>query len=420
MTATPIDVCVITETSSWGGTEVHTAEMINALLSRRHRVCLVSIGHQVYDRVVFSDEQRLWRVQWDAPTRWQSHLVGHWARLLRPLPRDACIFAKGCLGLGTLALDIALQSHFKRVTIIEHSLAQSWPRPRWGRHCGGVLPGLGARWYLALPYHVLRLRLAPKIVCVSKAIRQRLLQSYLCPARKAEVLHNAVDVERFSYSEHYRKSGREGWGVTSDEVTVFGAVGNLDFRKGFDVAIDAVALLARRVPADRFRLVIVGDGPLREQLAEQVRARGLDGCVRLAGPTVAPWQVYPAFDFSLLASRSEGLPLTLLEAMACERIPVASAVGGVPEVISHPSLGILVPPGDPHALADAMHRVIGWPAEERVAAAARVRRHVVEHFNHRSWRDAVVGLVEPGPQPVGAGSRVRPRATARGCNRTVT
>src|SRR5437763_1919044 len=106
MTAPPIDVCVVTETARWGGTEVHTAGVVEALLARWHRVWLVSVGHDVYDRAAFSDEQRVRRVRWAAPTRWQRHRVGHWAGLLRSLPRGAGLLVKGCFGLGSLALDL--------------------------------------------------------------------------------------------------------------------------------------------------------------------------------------------------------------------------------------------------------------------------------------------------------------------------
>jgi len=165
-------------------------------------------------------------------------------------------------------------------------------------------------------------------------------------------------------------------------------VGRLDPVKALDVLLDACRVL--RDGEQEFEVNLVGEGPMRELLTAKARRLGLGDRIHFWGPLplnqLPDW--YRAADVFVLPSRSEGVPNVLLEALACRTPFVATRVGGVPEV-APPTLGQLVPPGDPIALAAALRiELTGsprdpglWPAPKHrataVAEAAEFLQEVV-------------------------------------------
>jgi glycosyltransferase involved in cell wall biosynthesis len=120
--------------------------------------------------------------------------------------------------------------------------------------------------------------------------------------------------------------------------------------------------------------LIVGDGPDRAQVEAEIRRLGLAERVELAGERDDVPQLLAASDVFVLASRSEGLPVSVLEAMAAELPVAASAVGGLAELVDDGETGILVPAGDEVALAEALRRLVADPELRRkLGAAGRAR-----------------------------------------------
>jgi glycosyltransferase involved in cell wall biosynthesis len=142
--------------------------------------------------------------------------------------------------------------------------------------------------------------------------------------------------------------------------------------KGHETALHAV----RQVAAKRsgFRLVMFGDGLERGRVETLRDELGLAASIVFAGRRPDAAAYLPGFDFLLLASTQEGLPNAVMEAMACGVPPLATAVGGVPELVGHEESGLLVPPSDPDSLADAIVWMIDHPNERRrMGEAARAR-----------------------------------------------
>ncbi|HEY7739917.1 MAG TPA: glycosyltransferase [Steroidobacteraceae bacterium] len=216
------------------------------------------------------------------------------------------------------------------------------------------------------------------MVAVSEALRDAMVARGLPPG-KITVLRNGVDLERFRPLD--RDAARAPLGLSGPVLL---AVGNLVPEKGHDLAIRALA----RLPAAR--LVIIGAGPQQANLEQLAAALGVTDRVRWVAPVPQDLLVryYSAADLCLLSSSREGMPNVLLESLACGTPVVASAVGGVPEIVTAPAAGSVVAQRTPEALAAACAGLLRAPPER-----AAVRRHA-ERFG---WEDPVrqqVSLLE--------------------------
>lgn len=222
---------------------------------------------------------------------------------------------------------------------------------------------IGSRRDLVLPgrspaRHTLQrvaYRAAHKVVANSRAAAAQLLAEAVPPSRIV-VIPNGIDVSRYPAA------------LARTPRRVVTTVANLRAEKGHDVLIAAVALVARGRPDAIFQ--IVGAGPMREALERQAREARVESMVRFLGHREDVPQVLDSSDVFVLPSRSEAFPNGVIEAMAAGLPVVASDVGGIPELITHEQNGLLVPPGDPQALASAILRVINTPAEAATLAAA--------------------------------------------------
>lgn len=210
---------------------------------------------------------------------------------------------------------------------------------------GFVANDLKLRIYIRLDKYVLQL--SRVVIAVSEGIRAELTKSGIRDSR-ITVIPNAVAPScGEAETQIRRQEKRRALAFAQDELVV-GYMGRLSEEKGLTYLLEAVAEL--RDAAVRVKLLVVGDGPERAALEQQVKARGLENMVIFAGfqTDIESW--YPAFDIFTLPSLTEGTPLALLEAMAVGVPVIASAVGGVPKVVTDGVNGLLVPPGNPSAI----------------------------------------------------------------------
>ena len=179
-------------------------------------------------------------------------------------------------------------------------------------------------------------------------------------AARTEVLVHGIDLEAVR-SQADRVGIRHELGLTSDEV-VFGTVANLRAQKDYPNLLAAARLLLDR--GVRMRILAVGQGPLETEIRSEHARLGLEPILQIMGERADAVRVMSACDAFVLASNNEGLPVALMEALALGLPAVATAVGGVPEAINADN-GILVPPRDPVALADAMDALANDPERRR-------------------------------------------------------
>lgn len=168
------------------------------------------------------------------------------------------------------------------------------------------------------------------------------------------------------------------WGVSlSKDAPVVGMVSRLSVVKDPETLIRAIALMKRKIPT--VQLVFAGTGELEETMHGWIEEVGLQGCVHLLGLRRDVANILHAVDVFVLSSHSEGMSLAILEAMSAARPIVATDVGGNSLLLNGGQCGILVPPRDPHALAEAILELL-TNREKAQQLARNARKRFLEHF----------------------------------------
>jgi glycosyltransferase involved in cell wall biosynthesis len=248
----------------------------------------------------------------------------------------------------------------------------------WASRLAGVQHVItmhGSRYYAARLRRRLALRTAIAIsgqtIAVSNPLADQISQDLHVRRSRIGTILNGVRPVHAA-----RTTLREELGLgPGDRLMV--SVGNLYPVKGHRHLIDAMALLADRHPT--LHLAISGRGDLADALSSHARSRGLFGRVHLLGLRSDVPAVLQAADVFVLPSLSEGLPLALLEAMFAGRPIVATDVGDVSVALAQGDAGVLVEPGDPAALADALHALLNDRTRARKLGERAKRRAAAEY-----------------------------------------
>ena len=239
----------------------------------------------------------------------------------------------------------------------------------------------GARQPVALD----RMGWVDAFVTVSDDARRIVLESAGGNPARVRTIVNGVDTKLYRRADPaLRASVRQGLGIP-DDAFVFGIVARLSAAKDHATLFRAFASLAR--DNARVRLVVVGDGELRAELENLVREFKMERHIVMAGSRENIHELVGAFDCFVLSSYTEGLAMTLLEAMAAELPIVATSVGGNAEVVVDGDTGIVVPPRDATQLADTMRWMTAHPEEAR-AMGARGRDRAAGRFSIEAMVDA--------------------------------
>jgi glycosyltransferase involved in cell wall biosynthesis len=213
-------------------------------------------------------------------------------------------------------------------------------------------------------------RLATRYVAVSAADRERMVRIEGVNRDKVTVIPATVHIPSLAAAPHGDLRAELGLAPGTPLIAV---VAVLRPQKALTVLLEAHALVLDRIPGAH--LVIAGDGECRQELEQRTRELGLGDRVHFLGPRGDVDSILAAADIAALSSDFEGTPLFIAECMANHTPVVATAVGGVPEVIEDGRTGLLAPPRDPAALAAGLTRLLADPGErERIADEAYRRR----------------------------------------------
>jgi glycosyltransferase involved in cell wall biosynthesis len=220
-------------------------------------------------------------------------------------------------------------------------------------------------------------------ICSSDAIRQMLLSDGV-PAARAVTVHEGIDLEHVAAAPP-ASLHEDLW--LPHHAPIVGNVAALVPHKGQRHLVEAAALVVRRVPDARF--VIAGEGELRASLERQIKDRGLEKHVLLAGFRPDVLSVIKSFEIFVMSSVTEGLGTSLLDAMACGKPIVATRAGGIPEAVTDGETGFLVPPRDHEAMAAAIVRLLQDPALRARMGAAGLARAKTDFSAERMVRQTL-------------------------------
>jgi glycosyltransferase involved in cell wall biosynthesis len=346
-----------TNTTVWGGVEEHICGMLRNFSRksfRAHLVCDPTIYKRFRDAI--PDHIDITPLAFSSP----RHVVAA-IRFATLLVREQVQIVHSHMFWSSLfASPIAWMC---RVPIIIETLhgTEAW-RTGWKANC--KLDRASTRF-------------VSKYVAVCESDARFLQNKKHVSVKKIAIIHNGVDIGRFVVPQNTRNAIRHQLGFTeADSVLI--TVARLHQGKGHRVLLDAMRQLLQIHP--KLKLMCLGEGEGESELRALCKRFGLAHCVRLVGyqRNVPEWLT--AADINVLPSFYEGLPLTILEAMASKLPTVASSVGGIPEAIEDGVSGMLVPPGDPQRLAAALSVLVRNVAmRERIGSAARAR--VLQHFD---------------------------------------
>lgn len=212
------------------------------------------------------------------------------------------------------------------------------------------------------------LGLADVVITVSDAIRRAVARVSPRLGARAVTVRNGVPVETLAGARADRVAARKALGYGSSEFVV-GTVARLDPRKGLDTLIEALAIAATERP--EMRVLLIGDGPEREALEAQARTLGVASRLRMVRHRIEVRSLLAAMDLFAAPSRTEGLGMAIIEALAAGLPVLGSAVGGIPEVVENGTCGRLLPPKPARLWAETLIQLADRPGElARWSAAA--------------------------------------------------
>lgn len=344
-----------------GGLENGIVNLINHMPAERYRhviIALTDCDPGFSQRIVRDD------VRWIALNKPPGHGVRVYLRLFRLL-RELGPTIVHTRNLA--ALEMVVPAWAARVPVRIH-----------GEHGWDTSDLFG----LSRKYRLLRRIYAPFVthyVALSSQIANYLQDTVGIAARRVTRICNGVDSQRFTRAEVRCVPTGAPAGFFEDGALIFGTVGRLQEVKDQLTLVRAFARWQSEHKR-RARLVIVGDGPLRETLEREITIAGLHGMIWLAGARDDVPALMQSMDCFVLPSQAEGISNTLLEAMACGLPAIATDVGGNGELVTEGETGWLVPPENPHAMAAAMERIADDAIlRQTMSAAARTR--VEAHFS---------------------------------------
>jgi glycosyltransferase involved in cell wall biosynthesis len=357
----PAGVLLVVDSLEVGGAERHVVDLASALHRKGYRV---EVACSIADGLSKPLEEAGVPVRPQTRRLVKRRVSLAYARGIRKLLKEGRFdLVHAHIYASAVAAAIATRGTGLPLVVTEHTEA-SWQN-RWSR--------MSSRWTY---------RQARQIIAVSTSIERRLIERDGVPPERVTLISNAV-IPASGDPVDLADTLPEGW----SERPLVGVVARLQPEKGVATFLKAAARVSKVSQEARF--LVVGDGPLREELLELVGRLGLRERVCFLGYRADARALTGLLDVLVVPSLTEGSPLIVLEAMAAGVPVVASAVGGIPDQVRHDEEGVLVPPDDPDALAGALGSLLEDPARARRLGEAG-RRRTENEFSH----DALVRRIE--------------------------
>ncbi len=350
-------VLFVTNTPGYGGTEKHLLELLRRLGDCGVRSLILCAGTDPYsDRLNGSYNGKVSvRCAKTLKSTWD------WLRVFRDIKPNVVVFVYGTFSQHPWYAPVAARlAGIRRLYAIQQLIPPPVPPKVEVRSIHDLLERLIGKRTRRLLSSRVQSYLYDKTICVSNAVRESLVRDYRFPLQKTTTIHNGVSLSGFAPSTSDGIAVRIKLDLRPEEFVLVCAA-RLSEEKGIDILLLALSQLLHRNL--RCKCIIVGEGDLREKLLEQVRALGLTHHVFMVGfqEDVRPYLL--AGNAFVLTSHKEGLPLAVLEAMACGLPCVVTNVGGNAEAVAHNVNGFVVSAGSVDEVAGAISSLLTHPHE---------------------------------------------------------
>jgi len=196
-------------------------------------------------------------------------------------------------------------------------------------------------------------RYVDRFIVISDELKKFLIDKHKIPPEKIFKIYNGIELNEY-HPDNSDKSSmkiRKEFGIDKDEFLIAG-IGRLVWQKGFEYLIDAVPRVTKQIAKIKF--LIVGEGPLKNRLKEKRKKLRIEDKIIFTGFKSDIKEILSSIDILVMPSLREGFPMVTLEAMAMAKPIVATDIDGIREQIDHDENGLLIPPEDPEAIADAI------------------------------------------------------------------
>lgn len=352
-------VLFVTKTHEYGGAERHLIELLDRMQEPDLEIVVACFAMDPYTERIHGRPNLSVRKLAKTPGS-----VFEWISFFRSVHPDAVVFVHGWnWNLHWIAPIGAWLSGIPRRFAIQHLVLS-----------GAANTSLAHRVLQKIFRH-LNLKVSAATldatICVSDAVKNELIEQYGFPRRKMRTIRNGVSLSEFAPAPSGGDRIRREYGIAEDEFLLLCAA-RLSEQKGIDILLTALArTIERGVPC---KCVIVGDGPLRQGLVEQARNLRLEQNVFFAGfkEDIRPY--LHAGSVFILTSHKEGLPLAILEAMACGMPCIVTDVGGSREAVTDRVNGLLIPAGSVDAAVEAIEFLAANPEKRNRMSHASLER----------------------------------------------
>lgn len=360
-------VCILLPRLKIGGAEVQVLHLVKNLDKSSFAVflCCMQPGDGVMENEAQSHVEFMFQLQF----RWRNFPIT-FTRLISFLRRYRIDILHCHLGLAdTIGRLAGWLAGVPVIMTTEH-----------GKH-------LWKSWQHLL-FERMLVRVTDMRICVSRDIMDLRMGREGTPREKLVLIPNAVELSDVSRPGRGRAAVMTEFGWHVEDPLVI-SIGRLVTAKNYTLLVDSIRIVQREVPD--VRCLVVGEGPCRESIEERIATHSLGGNFSLAGYRRDISDLLGAADVFVLSSIREGLPVSLLEAMAAGKGIAATNVGGIPDAISDGVSGLLVPPENPEALARAIQRLL-HDVEFRQTLGEAAAGEVLERFNVRNTAARIAGI----------------------------
>lgn len=365
---------VLPNAGEFGGLERHLLQLIERLVPYELRISIVCFGPDIFSEHMSPE----WRGCVRVVAKHEPETFLEWIRLFRELKADQVVFCYGWIASFPWQATLAsLMAGVSERLAIQHLVLPPLPPLPEGTGPRAFLRRLIGKRQRCLWGWKIGGACCTQTICVSNAVRKSLVTKLGFSCRKTITVHNGVSVSTFTPSQSNGSTMRRQLGIGPDEFVLVCAA-RLSPVKGIDILLQAVSKVIHRGVS--CSCIVIGDGPLKEELQCMAASLGINHSVHFEGfqNEVRPYlQAGSAF---ILTSHLEGLPLSVLEASSCGLPCIVTDVGGSAEAVKQGVTGVVICPGSVQAAEDAI-LYLATHERERFEMGVRAREFMLTSFD---------------------------------------